>query len=156
MVMQKTSSYDGHIFSTSIVTYVVAYYNMEIPYPSGNFCEIIKNGAGEEWLDLDVARDSALKILNKQIEDPTYIDRLISIFNKKRDVFLRFFGEFQNMNLKEMTNQSDRRIPTASRWGMLSFGHIFQKLVAASSGVSNPVFEMKNFWECFIPLLTIM
>lgn len=104
-MMQKTSSYDGHIFSTSIVTYVVAYYNIEIPFPSGNFCEIMKNGEGEEWLDLDVAGESALKILNKQMEDPTYIDRLISIFNKKRDVFLKFFGEFQTINLKEMSNE---------------------------------------------------
>jgi hypothetical protein len=28
--------------------------------------------------------------------------------------------------------------------GYASFGHIFQKLVAASSGVLNPVFEIKK------------
>ena len=42
---------------------------------------------------------------------------------------------------KKVINMTEETPQQAARY--TSFGHDFQKLVAASSGVSNPVFEMK-------------
>ena len=43
---------------------------------------------------------------------------------------------------EKIINMTEETPQQAARY--TSFGHDFQKLVAASSGVSNPVFEMKK------------
>lgn len=107
-MMKKTSTLDGHIFSVGILPYVVAHYNMEIPFPSGNFAEICKNGSCEEWLDLDIAKQSALKILEKQKQDPNYISRIYRVFNKKKEAYLEFFNK--EIMKTDLTSLSDEEL----------------------------------------------
>ena len=50
--------------------------------------------------------------------------------------------KYDYVSNKFIINMTEETPQQAARY--TSFGHDFQKLVAASSGVSNPVFEMKS------------
>ena len=61
-----------------------------------------------------------------------------------------FFVFHISIGAKRQINMTEETPQQAARY--TSFGHDFQKLVAASSGVSNPVFEMKDIYFAYVTL----